>query len=183
MNGYQIRYVIVLGNAHVSDPGLPESAKVSSASLYRLVEGIRIHRQLPCTRLIISGGINMEPVANAVMVSHVAELIGVDRQEIIMEDRPRDTFDEAKMLQPLLGRDPFVLVTSAAHMPRAMQLFQDFGTRPLPAPTDFVIKDRRKLATNSLLPSCDNLEISKRVIYEWLGEVWGWMKKISGSSQ
>jgi len=179
----QIRYVVVLGNAHVSDPGLPESAKVSSASLYRLVEGIRIYRQLPGTRLIISGGINLDPVANAVMVSCIAQQIGINRQEIIVEDRPRDTFEEAELLQPLLGKAPFVLVSSAAHMPRAIRLFQHFDMSPLPAPTDFILKDRPHAAIDTLLPSCGNLEISKRVIYEWLGEVWGWMKKISGSSQ
>ena len=173
----QIRYVVVLGNAHVSDPGLPESAKVSSTSLYRLVEGIRIHRQLPGTRLVISGGINLDPVANAVIVSCVAQQIGIDRQEIIVEDRPRDTFEEAKLLQPLLGKEPFVLVSSAAHMPRAIRLFQNFGMRPLPAPTDFILKDRPHAAIDNLLPSCCNLEISKRVIYEWLGEIWGRMKK------
>jgi hypothetical protein len=49
---------------------------------------------------------------------------------------------------------------------------------PIPAPTDFILKERPYAAIHTMLPSCGNLEISKRVIYEWLGEVWGRIKKV-----
>ncbi len=173
----QIHFVVVLGSSHVSDEGIPETSQINGSSLYRLVEGVRIQRQLPQTKLVLSGGINQDPIANAVVVGRVAELIGVDPAAIIIEDRPRDTFEEAELLQPLLREKPFILVTSAAHMVRAMKLFRGIGMKPIAAPTDFILKDKQQLTGESFLPSCCNLEISKRIIYEWLGTLWGYLKK------
>lgn len=172
----QVQYVVVLGCGHVTDAGVPETGQIGGASLYRLVEGIRIQRQLTRVKLVISGGINQDPQANAIVVSRVAELIGVDNDKMVVEDRPRDTFEEAKVLQPLLLDTPFILVTSAAHMVRAMKLFQDVGTNPIPAPTDFIIKNNGQLTPDNMLPSCANLGISQRIIYEWLGTLWGVVK-------
>ena len=175
----RIRYVVVLGNAHVSDPGVPATGQISGSSMYRLIEGIRLQRQLAGSTLVISGGVNQDPRPNAMVVSRVAELLGVPRAAMFVENRPRDTFEEAQFLQPLLGDKPFVLVTSAAHMVRAMRLFQDVGTQPIPAPTDFILKNRTRFSGGNLLPSCGNLEISKRVIYEWLGTLWGRVKRMT----
>jgi uncharacterized SAM-binding protein YcdF (DUF218 family) len=168
----QIRYVVVLGSGHVSDPDLPKTAQIGGSSLYRLVEGVRIYRLLPGSKLVITGGVIPDPVTNARVVSDVAHQIGVPVQDAIVEERPSDTVEEARLLHGLLGSTPFVLVTSAAHMKRAVRIFQDFGMRPVPAPTDFIIKNRPGGAIESVLPNCGNLWISQRVIYEWLGEKW-----------
>ena len=134
-----LQYIVVLGNSHVSDPGIPISSQISGASLRRIVEGIRIHRMLPKSKLVISGGRNFDPVANAQVVGDLALQLGVNPDKMIIEDRPRDTFEEAELLEPLLADYPFVLVTSAAHMPRALGLFRAAGMQPIPAPTDYII--------------------------------------------
>lgn len=172
----QIRYVVVFGSGHVSDPDLPKTSQIGGSSLYRLVEGVRLYRLLPGSKLVITGGMIPDPVTNARVVSDVAHQIGIPVQDTIIEERPSDTVEEARVLQGLLGGAPFVLVTSAAHMKRAVKIFQDFGMRPVPAPTDFIIKNRPGGAIESLLPNCGNLWISQRVIYEWLGGAWEWMK-------
>jgi uncharacterized SAM-binding protein YcdF (DUF218 family) len=172
----QIRYVVVLGSGHVSDPDLPKTAQIGGSSLYRLIEGVRIYRLLPGSKLVITGGVIPDPVTNARVVSDVAHQIGVPVQDTIVEERPSDTVEEARLLHGLLGSTPFVLVTSAAHMKRAVRIFQDFGMRPVPAPTDFIIKNRPGGAIESVLPNCGNLWISQRVIYEWLGEKWAWIR-------
>lgn len=100
------------------------------------------------------------------MVRDVAQQIGIPVQDTIVEDRPADTVEEAQILQRLLSDKPFVLVTSAAHMKRAVRIFQDFGMRPEPAPTDYILKNRPGRTSESWLPNCYNLEISQRVIYE-----------------
>lgn len=173
----QIHFVVVLGSGHASDPEIAETAQISGASLYRLVEGIRLQRQLPRTKLVISGGINQDPRPNAVVVSHVAELLGIDPETMVIEESPRDTYEEAQLLRPLLGKEPFILVTSAAHMVRAMRLFTDAEMHPIAAPTDYILKTFSPLSGGSFLPSCSHLEISKRIIYEWLGTLWGYLKQ------
>ena len=173
----RLHYVVVLGSGHISNPALPVTAQIGADSLYRLVEGIRIFRQLPGSKLVISGGRIPDPVPNAHVVTAVARHIGVDPDKMIMEDRPRDTFEEAQFLRMILGDEPFVLVTSAAHMKRAIEVFRSFKMKPLPAPTNFVFKNKMTFLNGAWLPTCGNLEISRRVFYEWLGRLWGTLKK------
>jgi uncharacterized SAM-binding protein YcdF (DUF218 family) len=175
----QIQFVVVLGNnSHVSDPGLPQIGQLGTPSLYRLTEGIRIHRELPGSRLVVGGGTSQDdPRSNAAVAGQAARLLGVDSNRLVLEDRPRDTAEEAAYLKPLLGSRPFVLVTSAAHMARAVRLFQAAGLKPLAAPTDFILKDKQRRSSGDFLPSCGNLEISRQVIYEWLGNLWNWAQE------
>ncbi|MCI5120390.1 MAG: hypothetical protein D3908_04190 [Candidatus Electrothrix sp. AUS4] len=168
----QIRFVLVLGNANITDPGIPESNQLSSTSLYRLVEGIRIQRELPQTFLILSGGASQDSQANAVVAGKVAESLGMNEQQLIIKKSPKDTTEEAKVLQPMLKDMPFILVTSAAHMERAMKLFQDAGTHPVPAPTDFLVKDNNQLTSSSLVPTLENIWLSERLIYAWGAKAW-----------
>ena len=176
----KIKFVVVLGGSQVTNPSVPETGQLDGASLYRLVEGIHIQRLLPQTWLVLSGGTNQDSRSNAAVVGRVAEALGVDGGRMIIEGTPRDTFEEAKILQPMLKDQPFVLVTSAAHMKRAMKLFEKSGMRPIAAPTDFILKDNNLLTSDKLLPSCSNMMLSQRVIHEWLGNVWSLIRDMTG---
>ncbi len=173
-----LRYVVVLGNAHVVDPAWPRSAQLSGSSLRRLVEGIDLHRRLPGTKLVLSGGVNIQPEPNAEIVADMARRLGVPAAELVIEKRPRDTLEEAALLFPLLGKRPFVLVTSAAHMPRAVRLFKELGMQPLPAPTDFWVREGRMIDPASWVPGCGNMQFTERVLYEWFAELWGKLRGV-----
>lgn len=179
----RIQYVVVLGSGHVSNPLLPVTAQIGSDSLYRLVEGVRIIRELPGSKMVICGGRIPDPVPNAHVVAAVARQIGVEPHRILIEDRPRDTFEEARYLKKVLGDQPFVLVTSAVHMKRAIRLFDSLNMRPMPAPTNFIFKHNSKLSNSSWFPSCGNMSLSQTVIYEWLGGLWGKFKNRFVKSQ
>ncbi|MCI5137105.1 MAG: hypothetical protein D3922_01525 [Candidatus Electrothrix sp. AR1] len=173
-----IRFVVVLGSANTTDPAIPESNQLDTASLYRLAEGIRIQRQLSQTFLVLSGGANQDPRANAAVARRVAESLGVDSGRLVTEERPRDTAEEAKLLQPMLKDMPFILVTSAAHMERAMKLFQEAGMHPIAAPTDFLIKNNNQLTSSSFVPTCENIGFSQRMIYEWAAQAWNSVNRL-----
>ncbi len=176
----KIKFVVVLGSSQVTDPSVPETGQLDSASLYRLVEGIHIQRLLPQAWLVFSGGTNQDSQANAAVVGRVAKAIGVDGGRMIIEDSPGDTFEEAKTLQPMLKEQPFVLVTSAVHMKRAMKLFEESGMRPIAAPTDFLLKDNKLMTSDKLVPSCSNMMLSQQIIHEWLGNVWSLIRNMAG---
>jgi uncharacterized SAM-binding protein YcdF (DUF218 family) len=175
--GKQFNYIVVLGSAHVSDNRLAAVGQLGVSSLYRLIEGVRLLQLQPDAKLVVTGGVGYDPVANALVVGRAAESIGVPRERIIVEDRPRDTRQEAEMLFPLLGKEEFILVTSAMHMPRAMKIFQDHGMRPIAAPTDYIMKKEVVEPPGRLFPSTANLDLSRRILYEWLAEQWIFIKK------
>ena len=167
-----IRYVVVLGSGHITDARLPATSQIGGSSLYRLVEGIRLHRQLPDSMLFIAGGAVSDPVPNARVVARVANQLGVDSEKVLVLDTPRDTVEEAEAVFRVIGAQPFILVTSALHMPRAMNVFQGKGLKPIAAPTDFIIKNHGRKGATSWLPSAANVDLSKRILYELAGGVW-----------
>ena len=56
-----IKWVVVLGGGHISDPGIPATSQLSDASLARLVEGVRLYKMLPGSKLVLSGGCVFDP--------------------------------------------------------------------------------------------------------------------------
>jgi len=70
-----------------------------------------------------------------------------------------------------VGSHPFILVTSAAHMPRAAGFFKKRGLQPIPAPTDF-LNTRHRLDSDDLVPDATKLVRAQIAIYEYLGLAW-----------
>ena len=127
----------MLGGGHVSDPRLPANSQISAAALGRVVEGVRLHKAVPGSKLLLSGGAVFDPVPEAEVMAQIAVLLGVKPQDIRLESDSRDTAEEAEIIAKMIGREKFILVTSAAHMPRSMALFRRRGLQPIPAPADF----------------------------------------------
>jgi len=167
-----VKWVVVLGGGHTSDPKLPITSQLSEISLVRLVEGIRIHRGLPTSRLILSGGIVFEKVSEAKVLADVALAIGVKKQDLILEEVSRDTEDEARLIQEVVGQERFILVTSASHMPRSIALFKKLGMHPIPAPTDYLVKESQEMNPNKFYPRAENLDKAERAFHEYLGFAW-----------
>src|SRR5262245_51436344 len=83
-----VKWVVVLGSGHVADARYPMTGQLSSSALYRLVEGIRLHRLFPRTKLLLSGGFGAPGLRHAEVAARAAEILGVPRQEIVTEPRP-----------------------------------------------------------------------------------------------
>lgn len=135
-----IHYIHVLGSGHHEDDNQPISSQISSSGLKRTLEGARIFKQLnnPKLSLVFTGYAgpgNQTP--NAIINAEIAKIIGIDTQNIIISGHPRDTKEEAVFIQDITNNKPFILVTSASHMPRAMMIFNSLGMNPIAAPTDF----------------------------------------------
>jgi len=167
-----VAYVVVLGGGHVTDPSLPVTSRLSSASLIRLVEGIRVHRKNPGSKMIVSGGAVFDPRPEAHSLADAAQVLGMERDDIIMEADSKDTKDQARFIQALVGKNRFVLVTCASHMPRAMALFRKAGMDPIPAPAGQSPKKRGQLSPGHCFPNAGSLQKSERAVYEYLGLLW-----------
>jgi len=166
------KWVVVLGGGHISDSRFPITSQISRTSLVRLVEGIRLHKMLPGSKFLLSGGGGFDPVPNAKIMADVAIAIGVDRRDLILESISRDTKDEARLIQKIVGGDRFVLVTSASHMPRSIPLFERLGMKPIPAPTDYHVIERQGTNPSVFFPSTGNLRKAEKAFHEYLGSAW-----------
>ena len=170
------RWIVVLGGGHVSDPRLPANSQISAAALGRLVEGVRLYKAMPGSKLLLSGGVVFDPVPEAEVMARIAGLLGVKPQDIMLETDSRDTADEAAIIAKIIGRGKFILVTSAAHMPRSMALFSKRGLEPIPAPADFLVREGQRAAPGRFFPGAGSLWQVQVAVHEYLGLVWAWLR-------
>lgn len=165
-----IEFVVVLGGGHTRDPEVPLTSYLNDPSTRRLVEGIRLHRMHPGSKLVFSG------VGVSQTMAEVAMALGVDSGNIIITNKSRDTKDEAVHVKSVVRADPFILVTSASHMPRAMALFRKKDMHPIPSPTRHLVVAPVLIQPWVFFPHSYDLYKSERAVYEYLGLAWAWLR-------
>jgi uncharacterized SAM-binding protein YcdF (DUF218 family) len=165
-SGPPVGFIAVLGGWADLDPGVPVSSHVSSGQMVRLVEGVRLHRVFSGSKLILSGDAD-----SAEGMAQIAEALGVSSGDILPVPQPRDTEEESQQIGRIVGSQPFILVTSASHMPRAMGLFRKRGLQPIAAPTDF-LAPRHAWEPDDFFPDGYKLFKSQTAFYEYMGQAW-----------
>jgi uncharacterized SAM-binding protein YcdF (DUF218 family) len=169
------KWIVVLGGGHVSDPRLPANSQISASALGRVVEGVRLHKAVPGSKLLLSGGAVFDPVPEAEVMGQIAVLLGVKSQDITLESNSRDTAEEAENIAKMIGREKFILVTSAAHMPRSMALFRRRGLQPIPAPADFRAPNTQSSDPMRFFTGVGSLVQTQTAVHEYLGLAWAWL--------
>lgn len=171
-----VRWIVVLGGGAAEDEYVPQTNQLSDASLARVVEGVRIQRNLPNAKLIFSGGSIFGSPAEAEIMRVVAVALGVEGERMVLDTQSRDTEDQARIIRTIVGDEPLILVTSAAHVPRSVALFENRGMRPTPAPTDYEAFDKKQIGVGDFFPSASSLNTVNSAIHERLGLAWARMK-------
>ena len=168
---HPVKYVVVLAGGIGYDSKIPITSLLSDLTLIRVIEGILIYRENPDSKLVLSGGGGSELYPEAAGMADLAKAIGVDEDDIVIESDSRDTKDQARLIKTIVGDKPFILVTSASHMPRSMALFKKLGMDPIPAPADYLVI-KEEIDTNSFFPGSRALRKSEIAVHEYLGMVW-----------
>jgi len=179
----EIAYVVAFADCKQAVDGCAPSAQVGLIDQVRMLEAIRIYRQLPQSKLILSGGLQCDPSApaEALTTYRLAVSLGVPPKDILLEQRSLDTDDQVRYLSEMVGQAPFVLVTSAVHMPRAVAMFRKAGLRPIPAPAEYnsdICGVPEPFRPWSLYPNAVDLLKAERAIYEYLGLLWARIRGI-----
>ncbi|MFK5926803.1 MAG: ElyC/SanA/YdcF family protein [Desulfuromusa sp.] len=170
-NQNSIDYVAVLGSWHQSVADQPVTSELSPTAIVRLAEGIRIYRLNPGSQLIFTGfkGVVEDPVSYPEKLRELALALGVPTEDILIFNGPRDTMEEAEVIAANFPDALLVLVTTAVHMPRALNLFHRVGLEPIPAPTEHLSKPFKSWWN---FPSGKTLEQSEYWAHERLGLLW-----------
>lgn len=165
--------IIVLGAGHSDDVTLPPNNQLSLNALGRLIEGIRLHRLLPGSKLIVSGFSGDLALSQAEVMKKTAMSLGVADSDIQLLPTTRNTYEEATSCFSLSGNQkPLILVTDAVHLPRAMILFRRAGLNPVPSPTNNFMKQGSVEKKLSWLPSSVNILKMETVLHEYAGILW-----------
>lgn len=164
--------IVVLTAYAESNQDIPLSAWINTASAFRVLEVIGLVRTFPEATVILSGQEDVPRIMRDVLVAS-----GIPSHNILIDDLSSNTVESAKHISPILRGMPFLLVTSAGHMPRAFGVFRKAGMNPRPVPTHYLSK-RNWLAVQ-FLPSPMHLVYSDLAVSEYLALFWyrwrGWI--------
>jgi uncharacterized SAM-binding protein YcdF (DUF218 family) len=136
----RVKQVVVLTGGGYPIQGEMLSIGFPHASMYRFLGGLELCSRLGEDCLIIfsgSAGRQRGDLTVALTMQDLSRLIAPGRQ-VLAEARSESTAEHPANVKPLLRREPFVLVTSAYHMPRSMRSFKRAGLNPIPYPVDFL---------------------------------------------
>jgi uncharacterized SAM-binding protein YcdF (DUF218 family) len=173
------KWIVVLGGGHVTDRKVPVASILAGDTLTRVVEGVIIHKRLPESRLLFSGGKAFDPESESKTMADLAVELGVNKSKITEEPNGLDTGEQSELVKKIVGKDKFILVTSAYHMPRAIALFRKQGMNPVPAPVGHRIKEKSTIDPYMFFPRSGGIEKMEIVVHEYLGLCWmsvsGWI--------
>lgn len=168
----QVDGIIVLGGAADAWVSHARGHPNVRRSAERLIVGAMVAARYPKARVLFTGGsarIGGGP-GEAEPSRQVLEGLGVAPERLLVEDRSRNTWENARLSMPLAAPKPgetWLLITSAAHMPRAVGIFRRVGWRVVPYPVDYeTTGDRSPPPPYSLL---DGLELTSLAMSEWYG--------------
>ena len=166
------RWIVVLCGGSGDPAGWPDVAGLTSHTLGRVAEGVRIARLHPDARVLVTGGAARGRRPCSDVMRGAAVELGVEPERIVRDTLSRTTEDEAVAIERTVGDDPFVLVTAASHLPRAVDLVRARGLDPIPAPAaPRVVGDPPGLL-GRLKPDAEALLASHLWSHEVLARLW-----------
>ncbi|MGJ0392587.1 MAG: YdcF family protein [Methylocystis sp.] len=135
--------IIVLGGSVDENlSGVLNRVTLSEAA-ERLTAPIALKREYPAARLVFTGGTSAlrgSPYTEAETVRKFWREVGLDRGDVLYEDKSRNTFENAVFTRDLVQPKPgerWLLVTSAMHMPRSIGIFRKAGFPVIAYPVDY----------------------------------------------
>jgi uncharacterized SAM-binding protein YcdF (DUF218 family) len=165
--------IIVLGGA-TEYPGIHQThgqVPLGDAA-ERMTVPIGLMHGHPRLELVFSGGegrLLKTGVAEAELARAFYQQQGLDMHRVRLESGSRTTRENALQVAALLGarcREPWLLVTSAWHMSRAMAEFESVGCRVTPYPVDFRTAAVTPWSEYSLAYGLVRWQLA---LHEWLG--------------
>jgi uncharacterized SAM-binding protein YcdF (DUF218 family) len=167
--------VIVVLGGFIGQPVPPRLDPDFSDAVDRVITALRLYRIGKAPRILISGG-NLPWQASAAPEAELAAdflvELGIPRTAILVETASRNTRENALNAKKIIdeaGWKTGLLVTSGAHMPRALATFRMVGLNLTPAATD--IRSRLSLVESPLdfLPDAAALAMTTAAVKEWIG--------------
>jgi len=170
-------YILVLGSSGVHDQSLPITGQLSATAMSRFSEALRLYYANPNAKIVLSGSGFGDSKSHAQLLQDLATVFDIPKNRMIRLDKTKDTAQEALLMSEIIKGKRAALVTSATHMPRAMQLFKQYQSQPIPAPAMYLAKQpHNSLPAYAYIPSAYQLYKSELALHEYLGRLHQWLK-------
>jgi len=166
--------VIVLGGV-LGQPSPPHVAADLGDPADRIIHALRIYRSGKAPLIVVSAGNlpwHASAVSEAQLIADFLVELGVPRSALILEPQGSTTRENAVKTAAIFKKHGWrssLLVTSGAHMPRALAAFQKVGLDATPAATDIHAGSPQSVGLFGLLPDARALARTTAAIKEMIG--------------
>jgi len=168
--------VIILLGERVDSyvPGIFGIGTPSGTTLSRMLAAARLQMKEDIPIIVSHGKDYKSSVSKGSIIKRYLVEFGIPSSKIILEERSRNTFENAKYSIELCTKNEFkapILVTSAYHMKRSILSFNKLQKKVTVYPAHFLSWENRKYSWESFLPKNKNLKNSSIALKEYLGVV------------
>jgi uncharacterized SAM-binding protein YcdF (DUF218 family) len=172
--------VVLGGGADTFTQGDAVVGLLTAGSLMRALEAARVYKLIQARLVIVSGGIprpGFQRMPESDMLSDALVKAGVPADRIVQDPAARTTHEHPRTLGPILQShhvSRFVLVTSPAHMRRALAVFRAAGFDPVLSVS--LLRSEDQPPPSWVLPTRESLYQSDQAVYEYGAWVYYWWR-------
>lgn len=162
--------ILLGGGVYEEAADLTGIGSPSNEMLARIITAVRLQKLLDIPVIVSGGKVFEDRQAEAPIVKRILVDLGVRDNMVILEDRSRDTIENARYSSDIFKKAGYkkpILVTSAFHMKRSVMSFKKVGLEVLPVPAGFKTWENKRYIWEDYLPhGLDNIATA---IKEYLG--------------
>lgn len=165
--------IIVLGGALMGRESVQWDQPQVTDAAERNLALLWLARRFPDAALVFSGGsgrVLQQDIKEADIAAGLFNRLGLPAEKILFERNSRNTYENAvnsrELTRPESGEN-WILVTSAAHMPRSVGIFCRLGWPVIPYPVDFNTSPESLVRLE--FDFSNNLEHLTAALREWVG--------------
>lgn len=142
----------------------------------RFTQALELYHSGKVKKLLFTGGTGrllQDGGSEAALLPPLLERLGIPVEDIILEDRSRNTWENAIFTKDMLDEKypgaSCLLITSAMHMPRSAACFRKAGLTATPFAVDYMSEAPPPGLDLYLLPDKTGLYKWEWLIKEWIG--------------
>ena len=173
-DGRPVDGVVVLGGPVAPVQSKAWNSLALGGGAERIIAMTDLARRYPAAKVVFTGGVGNLFGAQfseaSALKAHLSEL-GLAQDRIIFEQNSKNTYENALFTKKMLNipeGQRWLLVTSAAHMPRAVGLFRKAGFPVEPYPVDWTVAPGEDQAAVNMMVS-EGLGTVDSGVREWIG--------------
>lgn len=184
--GQPVTGILILGGGEDAPIAHARGTHALNEAGERITEAVALARMLPQARVVFTGGTAALFPGQATEAEAVYQMLtqmGVEEARITVENRSRDTWENAVFTKAIIMPKPgerWLLVTSGWHMPRSMGVFRAAGFAVEPWPVDYRTAGWGDAVTIPKSPA-DGLRRLELVMREYIGLLAYWLQGRSNS--
>lgn len=172
--------VVLSGGMAYGDELVPES-HLTNDTVQRCFAAAELYHAVPGKKLLLSGGKvddrnNGPQLADA--MKEWMKRLKVPAETMLVENSSKSTYENAVESARILKQhkiDRVILVTDAAHLPRAARCFRSQGIEVVPWGCRYRSRPL-KFSPMLFVPHPSAAEGTEAAIHEWLGLAWYWLR-------